>query len=292
MIRLPLLGATACLITCVAATSSFAGPSGYLLLGIGHTEGVAEGPSSDESFGGAAIEALAGGTFMFTPVLGVQGDVRFQSVALDSDTGKGETTSFDGGLHGFFRNENLLLGGLVQLGSDKLEFVGNHTGDRLRSYIGGEAQWFLDRLTAYVQGGWQGVSIDPVFSTSYDASGWFGKLEGRYFITDDLSVEARAGFDTLQSDGSDITLKTLTAGLGAEYKLADLPVSLFANYDYTTFGVDVDDSLSIDTHRIMIGARFAIGEQTLIARDRNGSSLELVDGRSMLSNPPNAPSPP
>ena len=63
----------------------------------------------------------------------------------------------------------------------------------------------------------------------------FGSLEARYFLTPDFRIDAHAGLSTL-TDGvvPTTTATTLNLGVGAEYRLENLPVSLFATYDCFT----------------------------------------------------------
>ena len=111
-------------------------------------------------------------------------------------------------------------------------------------------------------------------------NGWFGSLEARYFLTPDLRIEAHVGVSSYDLDFIEtVTFTTVSAGIGAEYKLENLPVSLFASYDFysTSYDYNGGPAPTLDEHRLMVGAKFAIGEDSLLERDRNGATLKPVE---------------
>ncbi|MDC9825066.1 hypothetical protein PRN20_15145 [Devosia sp. ZB163] len=269
-----MLGATASLATLCLATPALADPTGFVSLGVGPTSLEFDGGSPDV-VDGWAIEALASGAYMFTSVLGAQGDVRFMQRTLSESSDDLTLSNFDGALHGFYREEGFLVGGFVQIGRDNADYNGFSDGETNRSYLGGEAQVFVDNLTLYGQGGMQKYDFGSG-GPSLGLSGWFGNLEARYFLTPNFSIEGRVGINTLEFEIFDATLTTVSAGIGAEYKFDDLPLSLFASYDYASTSFDQGPSNEVRDHRFLVGARFALGEDTLLDRDRNGASLEAV----------------
>lgn len=278
------LGA-ALLLAAPFATPALADPSGFVSIGAGPAGAETEFMGSSNAIDGFAVEALASGVYMFTPVLGVQGDVRYTSRTFEDVGGDMTTSSVDGALHGFYReSDQFLVGGFVQIGRDSLEDGSFTAGTTDRSYIGGEAQVFLGNATLYAQAGMQQFDVGSGMM-SVGLSGWFGTVEARYFLTPDLRIEAHAGFNTLEFDIIAIALNTATIGVGAEYKFESLPISLFAKYDYTTTSFNDDGgSPTMSDHRFLVGARFAIGEDTLLDRDRNGASLRPVQSHLVLSN--------
>lgn len=232
---------------------------------------------SDVTLDGYGVVGLLSGAYNFTPVLGVQGDllIRFSNVEEGGD--ELTTTSLDGALHGFYREpEKLLLGGIVQIGQDTPEFNGIEGANATRSLVGAEGQAFFDQFTAYGQLGLQKLAID---GSDDDLDGWFITGEVRYFLTPDFKLELHAGRSELNADlGSlNVQIETLNVGVGAEYKLADLPFSIFGKYDYSTTTVSLTDDGSFDTHRVLVGLKFNLGDDSLQDRDRNGASLKPVD---------------
>lgn len=274
-IRFAAAGAIASFATLVAAPSALAEPSGFVSLSGAPNSWGFSYMGTEEAFDGMAVEALASGVYMFTPVLGAQGDVLLGSSTLNDDIGDITTTSIDGALHGFYREaDKFLVGGFIQFGRDSVAFDGVEAGEIDRAYIGGEAQVFVENLTLYGQAGMQQYQSNGGLDFGMD--GWFGSLEARYFLTPDLRIEARVGLSTLDLGLLDISATTLTAGVGAEYRFDTLPVSVFARYDFAQTSYDFDPSPAIDSHRVTVGARFGIGEDSLLDRDRNGASLKPV----------------
>lgn len=269
--RAAILGA-ALLLAAPFATPALADPSGFISIGVGPGSYVwQEGPDED-TMSGYAIRGAASGVYNFTPALGVQGDVSF--AYTNYEDGDFEAQEIDGALHGFFREpDSFLVGGFVQLGREN-HFVDGSAWDSYdRVYLGGETQVYLDNLTLYGQAGMQQITPDADFAPTF--SGWFGRLEARYFLTPDLRIEAHAGFDT-QSFLTALTATTLRVGIGAEYKLENQPVSLFATYDFSTSSNNEVDDLTLSEHRVLLGAKFALGEESLLDRDRNGASLSPI----------------
>ncbi|OEO31440.1 hypothetical protein VW23_016165 [Devosia insulae DS-56] len=278
------LGAAA-LLAAPFATPALADPTGFISIGAGPAGTEIEFPGGSDSIDGYAIEALLSGAIMLTPVLGIQGDIQFASRTLDEAGNDVTTNSFDGALHGFYREaDKFLVGGFVQIGRDDVSYDSLSAGTIDRAYVGGEAQVYFDNLTLYGQAGMQQFDSGSG-PMSIGLSGWFANAEARYFLTPNLRIEARAGFSTLELELLSAAFDTVSIGAGIEYKLESLPVSLFATYDYSTSSFDVPmggGEPTIGDHRLLVGARFALGEDSLIDRDRSGASLRPVQGVSSL----------
>jgi hypothetical protein len=281
--RLLALCATASMATLANAGTAHADPSGFVSVGAGFLQKVYDSGMSTFTEDGYAAEGRASGVYQFTPVLGAQGDVVLALDHLETDFSAFDRSSIDIALHGFYRDpERFLVGTFAQFGRDTLDYGGLMSTSWDRTYLGGEAQVFVQSLTLYAQGGMQKVA--PVDISGPEVDGLFGSLEARYFLTPDFRIDAHAGLSTLTYDiGPGWTATTLNLGVGAEYRLENLPVSLFAKYDcFTTTFSDAPAGYSMDDHRFMIGAKFGIGEDSLLDRDRNGSSLKPVETRSFF----------
>lgn len=261
----------------LSVSPALADPSGFVSIGGGIDNVSVEFGGDSESVDGSAIQLLASGVYMFTPTLGAQGDVvvNWRSHDLMGETY--DSNSIDGALHGFYREQDrFLVGSFFQFGGDTLS-VDSFEADLSRRYAGAEGQVYLDNVTLYGQIGWQQMEQDA-FGTSITADGWFGTFEARYFLTPDLRIDGHVGIATWeQTFPFDVTLTTVNLGIGAEYKLENLPVSLFASYDYYTTSYDQTPSPTVDRHRFLVGAKIAIGEDSLLDRDRSGASLKPVE---------------
>jgi len=258
-----------------ASTAAFADPDFVAGVSIGGTQWHEEFVST-EDVSGYYVQGLLSGAYNFTPVLGVQGDVLVHYENLDEDGVTAEVGSIDGALHGFYRDsERFLLGGFVQLGQD--EFSSDLSDNTVqRGAVGVEGQAFFDQVTVYGQLGLQTLNTDV--TPDFDFDGWFITGEVRNFLTPDLKIEAHASRSELSySDGLTLQYETVNAGIGAEYKFADMPLSISAKYDYTTSSLAFFDDASIDSHRVLVGLKFNMGEETLQDRDRHGVSLKPLD---------------
>lgn len=261
----------------LGASPALADPSGFLSIG-GGIDGVSYAFDGDsESFDGSAVQLLASGVYMFTPTLGAQGDVVVGWREHDLNGATLDSNHIDGALHGFYREaDRFLVGSFFQVGRDE-QSVESFELNVSRKYAGAEAQVYLDNLTLYGQAGWQQMQQE-ISTFDIKADGFFGSFEARYFLTPDLRIDGHIGVSTWeQSIPIDVTLTTVNLGIGAEYKLENLPISLFASYDYYTSTYDQTFAPTIDRHRLLVGAKIAIGEDSLLDRDRNGASLKPVD---------------
>jgi len=264
-----------------ATSAALADPSGYVGISGGLDNLKISYGGDSETADGSALQFLASGVYMFTPVLGVQGDIRAAFRTYEQDEFDIEDTSLDGAVHGFYREEDqFLVGAFFQFGGNQLS-TDMYDVDVSRNYAGAEAQVYLDNLTLYGQVGLQQSKMEQ-FDTSISMNGWFGSLEARYFLTPDLRIDAHVGASVYDLDFIEtVTTTTLNVGIGAEYKLENLPVSLFATYDLYSTTADYDsfpgDSPTLDEHRLMVGVKFAIGEESLYDRDRSGASLKPVE---------------
>ena len=282
--RLLVLCATTSIATLGGAGAALADPSGFISLGAGPLHAQFDFDPATFSQSGYGARGLASGVIEVTPVLGIQGDVLLGLDHFESDFDEYDRSTMDVALHGFYRDpERFLAGTFVQLGRDTVSHsFGDDTMDRV--YFGGEAQVFVGDLTLYAQGGLQQFSFPDV--PDFKQNGWFGTLEARYFLTPDLRIEAHAGLSKLSYDvGFDITATTVNLGIGAEYRLENLPVSLFASLDCFNLTYQPIGDFSMDHQRLLVGVRFGIGEDTLKDLDRNGASLKPVDSVGVSISP-------
>lgn len=246
------------------------------------TAAIATAPSTveyltpDKTYAVPGPYGLISGAINFTPVLGTQGDVLYRySSHHDYDSNR-EFTSLDVALHAFYRDpDRFLLGGFVQFGETEQT---THTGPVTyeRSLIGAEGQVFFDQFTFYGQLGRHHTSAESTIE--YDAS--FITAELRYFVTPDFKLEVHAGhikgrLPELQGFPVPGRPEATNLGLGAEYRLPSLPVSVFGRYDHTSM-MDILDS-PFESHRVLAGVKFNLGDDSLQERDRTGASLRPVD---------------
>jgi hypothetical protein len=163
--------------------------------------------------------------------------------ADDTDTSYGLTG------HVLMRNDSHAVGGFIGLSDSDASDTTWYGGLEANKYFD---QWTLAGAVFY------GNNDDN------DVDGYGINVEGRYFVQDNLRLDANIGYgqvDTGAAGDDDVT----TYGVGAEYQLASFPVSFTAGYH--TFDADAGDA---DVWSI--GVRYNWGGQTLRDRDRSGAS--------------------
>jgi hypothetical protein len=230
------------------------------------------------------LRGQVSGSYTLDNGFGVQADILANSLAFDTAGGTYDKASTDGALHMYLRSsDQYLLGAFAQFGRDTYEYADALIYEFDRSYGGVEGQVYLDNLTLNAQLGLTGYSASAFDA---DGKGWFGTVEARYFLTPDLKLSANAGlFKVDFEDTPGQKLTNLVVGIGAEYKLADLPLSLTANLDYLHATTDLYDGKHKAT-RALVGLKFALGEDTLLDRDRKGTTLNPVWPSEYLYTPP------
>jgi hypothetical protein len=165
--------------------------------------------------------------------------------ADDTDTSYGLTG------HVLMRNDSHAVGG----------FIGLSDANETAWYGGVEANKYFDNFT--VAGAlFYGQSETAVLND--DVEGYGLNVEGRYFVQDNFRVDANIGYASIDVDnvGDD---DVMVYGVGAEYQLAEFPVSFRAGYSTA-------DSDFGDADVWSIGVRYNWGGQTLRDRDRSGAS--------------------
>lgn len=184
--------------------------------------------------------------------------------------------SYGGGLHLGWRDSELgSIGVFGGVGNVKINDVGNSDPDTVAWGTGLEAQAFFDAFTLYVQAGY--LDREPLSSGGdVDAlkNAGFGRAVGRYFIGDDLKLEADVSYTQGKMDPDEDDVWILGWRARAEYRLEGTPVSGFVVYTGARYDQD-DDFDVLYEHRIGFGMRVYFGQESLKSNDRSGVSLDL-----------------
>ena len=246
-----LLGAAAAL--AIAAPGVAAAQSGYVDLGYQTTEadvGGVEGDADGWTLGGAAAFGGNGS-------LGVQVDGLFSQSEAD---GGGDVDTWNLGGHLFSRSEGGLVGGFVNLGNSDIEGV----GDLDFWTVGLEGQLYMSRGT--VDGALSYSEADDV-----DASLTAVDLGYTHFVTDNFSLGGNVGFGQIDDGTDDGDL--MSYGVGGEFALSSLPISIFGGWQHS----ELDDA-DADADTLGIGVRWNFGGTSLLERNRSGASLARGGG--------------
>lgn len=205
------------------------------------------GAGDDDADGWAVGGAVAFDAY----ALGVQLDASVGSTDAD---GGGESDEWNVGGHLFTRNADYLVGGFVNFGNVDADAG----GDSDYWTVGAEGQYYLDRTTLNASVSYTEAEDADLEVTAVD-------LGATYFFTDNFSVDGGVGFANLEGGGDDAD--SISAGVGAEYQFAALPISVFGGYAHS----EVDD-LDLDSDTLSVGVRYNWGG-TLFDRNRSGASL-------------------
>ncbi len=155
--------------------------------------------------------------------------------------------------------------------------------------VGGEAQFYLDDLTFYVQGGY----IDGAIPTSVDGvdndalrDAFFGRGIVRWFMMPDSRVQLEFAYvdgniDNTEDPKSEMTI--IEWGARYDTVIPGLPIlgdsNVFAAYRGAHYDKDAgsgsDDDAEFMDHVIMVGFTHRFGTQTIMDQDRYGATLDL-----------------
>lgn len=124
--------------------------------------------------------------------------------------------------------------------------------------VSGVAQKYFDTVT--LAGAVSYGNIDDV-----DADLWSVGGEARFFVSDNLRIDAGLAYASADVAGTDVDGWGL--GLDGEYQFAGTPWSLTGGYSHAK----IDDA-DLDVDTFTIGVRYSFGGD-LKARDRSGADL-------------------
>lgn len=254
------------------------------------------GSETDIDFEDDTVQAVSGVTGRLSLPLGdnlsLQTDVEFEYSSTALTEGRQDdlfSHSFLAGGHISWRDPNAgLFGGFAAFGGGAAD---NNTGDATRNFsfyaVGGEAQFYVDNLTFYLQGGYiDGATEDTVEAVDSDAlrDAFFGRGIVRWFMGPDSRwqaeiayVDGDVDFDDDDFDSANQTI--VEWGLRYDTVIRDLPVvgdkSVFIGYRGAHFDKAGDDSAEFVDHTIMVGFTHRFGTETILDTDRYGATLDM-----------------
>ena len=126
---------------------------------------------------------------------------------------------------------------------------------------------------------------------------WFFRGTARYFFMPDFMLEGTAqystgaiGFNNFGANPADTNFDMWRASIKAEWKPATMPFSIFGKYEfnqtsYAQNNTNFTPNERIAENRVMAGVRFYLGQNTLLANDRTGATLDIVDTLGASTSP-------
>jgi len=194
---------------------------------------------------GGAVAAPIGGTGWNTQL-----NAHFHRTSIEDGP---DLTMGDGAVHAYYSGSNWKLGGMLG--------VQDFAGEGIYSFgVDGQYNFSTVSLTGQI-----------AYNNADNSGGnfWTEAVEGKWFAQEDFALSAH--YTHLGGDDDSFVTDTNLYGVGAEYKFATSPISVFADYTRT----DVDDSalFAADSNAFTIGVRYNFGDGTLHDRQNEGPSL-------------------
>ena len=219
--------------------------------------------------------------------LSIQSDVKYEynSNATEepfSNNVFGPRYSFQGAAHISWRDPSTFLLGAFG-GAGATSFGRNRHDVR---FVGGEAQFYLDNITLYAQGGYVDFDIrlgGPIPAAPVVDDGLFARGVFRWFPTMDSRLQFEGTYLNIDLGGGFVIggqeAEVFSVGARYDMTLADLPVigstPVYVAYrgsfrDNCNFGADVND------HTFMVGTSYSFSGD-LVTVDRQGATLDTPD---------------
>jgi hypothetical protein len=256
-----------------------------------------------DRFNGWALGGAGRGNYWLAPNMSVQLDAQAEGTSYKENSGTFREN---------FSNHSYLIGGhfnwrdsqrgLLGFFAGAGDAGGGFTQAQRHVVVGGEGQVYWNQFTLYVQGGY-----DTIVGTAFtEPHAWFVRGTGRYFLTQNTMLEGTVLYARGElefnapflnpgaSPSQDFQTWLWEAKL--EHRFASTPFSLFAKYrgsqtkydTITTFSSPAETftfEQKITDHRVLVGLRLFMGQDSLFSNDRNGATLDIIDPLSIQSGP-------
>jgi hypothetical protein len=190
-----------------------------------------------------------------------------------------------------------IFGGIGDAGGNAHTSNGFNSGVR-HGVIGAEGQLYWNMLTLYGQAGYDATMGMGNVTFIDNVHQWFVRGTGRYFIGPNFMLEgtvqyANGTIEHIQTGFPipNTSFNTLLWRLKGEWRPEWGPFSLFALYEGSRADSDIMPSLGmpftekVTDNRVMAGVRLYLGQDTLLANDRNGATLDIRDPLGVPTSP-------
>jgi hypothetical protein len=212
------------------------------------------------------------------------------------------TLSYLVGGHANYRNSQMgLIGAFGAIGdaSGTAQTDALFTGaNGVRHALGGvEGQYYFNALTLYGQVGYDSSLNFGNSASISDVHAWFFRGTARYFLMPNFMLEGTAqfstgavGFNNFGANPADTNFDMWRASIKAEWRPATMPFSIFGKYEfnqtsYAQNNTNFTPNERIAENRVMAGVRFYLGQNTLLANDRTGATLDILDTLGASTSP-------
>jgi hypothetical protein len=176
-------------------------------------------------------------------------------------------------------------------------FFGNSSA--VRHALGGlEGQVYWNALTLYGQAGYDRTFDFGNSATISDVHAWFARGTARYFFLPNFMIEGTGQYSKGTNEFSqfpgflppDTGFDMWKASLKAEWRPDTLPFSVFGKYEFnqTNYAQNLfmfTPRERVSENRVTAGLRIYLGQNTLLANDRTGATLDILDPLGSPTSP-------
>ena len=220
--------------------------------------------------------------------LSIQSDVKYEynENALEAPSfaaASGPRYSFQGAAHLSWRDPATgLFGAFGGVGTSGFNPGGRHDF----RFVGGEAQFYLNDITFYGQGGFMNF-VERSGFTSLD-EGWFARGVLRWFLSPDSRLQLETTYADVDYVNNAGSTEWLSGEVRYDFTFASAPVvgdvPLYIAYrgthrDNCTFNSSGDD---VTDHTFMVGTSYSFSGDRITV-DRRGATLDTPDFGNMAS---------
>jgi hypothetical protein len=217
-------------------------------------------------------------------------------------SGRFSALSYLVGGHANYRNSQTgLIGAFAAIGdASGNPTTGNffaNTG--VRHALGGiEGQYYWNALTLYGQVGYDATLDFGNAAFVDDVHAWFGRGTARYFVMPNFMVEGTGQYAKGSVGFSgfpgfvipDTGFNMWRASIKGEWRPDTLPFSFFAKYEYNQTSYSQNPTLftpneRVSDNRLMAGIRLYLGQNSMLANDRTGATLDILDTLGASTSP-------
>jgi hypothetical protein len=254
-----------------------------------------------DRFRGGVLGGAGRGNYWISPNMSVQLDAQAEGTSYRVTDGPDRfNVSNHSYLIGGHINWRDLERGLLGVFAGAGDAGGGFNPAQRHAVFGGEAQLYWNQFTFYVQGGYDTtVGTGPFLS---DVNAWFVRGTGRYFLTPNTLLEGtvlyakgEVEFSSVFGPPVAVTTQDFHTWLWEaklEHRFAATPFSGFVKYrssetkyDTLLFGGVFNQDFKVTDHRVLVGLRLYMGENTLQSNDRHGATLDIIDPLGVQSGP-------
>ncbi len=239
--------------------------------------------------GDETVFVMGGAGLLSLPLgdnLSIQSDVKYEYGTLANDpinTVNGPRYSYQGAVHLSWRDPaSGLFGAFGGMGTSNFGAVVGPVGSTNYRFIGGEAQFYLDNMTFYGQGGYVEFVPGDVFLTGLD-DGYFARGVFRWFFANNSRLQLEGTYLNADFNLSGNDYESFSVGARYDFVLESLPLigdtAVYVGYRGTFRDNCLDfggGGFGVDDHTVMIGSSYSFSGD-LITVDRQGATLDTPE---------------